>query len=117
MPRGLPEPPALIVCHKVASYSGTAARKTAFACDVICAPLVFSYESFKPCVTAHGHARRLPDELYGKHSAYFHMCTGYGNLDDQFSEYLRWVKWVVGAHVRQWFPVRRICSPLPGLSP
>ncbi len=25
--------------------------------------------------------------------------SGYGNLDDQFSEYLRWVKWVVRARM------------------
>ncbi len=23
------------------------------------------------------------------------MLAGYGNLDEQFSEYLRWIKWVV----------------------
>ena len=23
------------------------------------------------------------------------LLAGYGNLDEQFSEYLRWIKWVV----------------------
>ena len=49
------------------------------------------------------------------------LLAGYGNLDEQFSEYLRWIKWVVrpSAHcvLAPGLPLQSIYSFLYFLQP
>ena len=43
-------------------------------------------------------ARRLPlcyATLLGTHNSGINLADGYGNLDEQFQEYFKWIKWVV----------------------
>ena len=44
-------------------------------------------------------ARRLPfcmATLLGTHNSGITIADGYGNRDDHFQEYFKWIKWVVG---------------------
>lgn len=59
-------------------------------------------------------ARRLPfcmATLLGTHNSGITIADGYGNRDDHFQEYFKWIKWVVGRFPKALWPQFRCTSP------
>ena len=64
-------------------------------------------------------ARRLPlcmAPMLGTHNSGITIADGYGNRDEHFQEYFKWIKWVVGALPKlsgQYSDAPPLCMPCP----
>ena len=50
-------------------------------------------------------SRRLPlcmATLLGTHNSGITIADGYGNRDEHFQQYFKWIRWVVSCHLSTW---------------